>query len=73
MKISIEYEDKDYAAMASRKSKDTVKHLFHLSSTLEVINFFGLQKYPYDERINHISNTLLDCLYLIETHIPDKK
>lgn len=73
MRIRIEYEDKDYAAIAPIKSKDSVKHLLHLSSTLEVIDFFGLQEYPYDQRINHLSNTLLDCLYLIETYIPDKK
>ena len=73
MGIKIGYDKEDCNLLVPIKDKNTVKHLVHLSSTLEVINYFGLQEYPYDQKINRLANTLMDCLYLIKTFIPDKK
>ena len=66
MKIRIEYEDADYAAMAPRVSKDDVKHLFHLSGTTEIIEFFGLKDYPQSQNLNRLVNALSTCLFLVQ-------
>ena len=42
MIIRNEYEDADYALMNPRISKDSVKHLFYLGGTTEVIEFFEI-------------------------------
>ena len=67
MIIRNEYEDADYALMNPRISKDSVKHLFHLGGTTEVIEFFGLKDYPQSQNLNYLANTLLTCLHLVES------
>ena len=58
-------EEDDRPRFVEYKSKKSIQHILHLTGTLEILEFFGLNKYQYDEKLNRIANTLSDCIYLI--------
>lgn len=57
--------DEDINPNFEYKSKKSVQHILHLSDTLQILKFFGLNNYAYDTNLNRIANTLSDCIYLI--------
>lgn len=58
-------EEDDRPRFVEYKSKKSIQHILHLSDTLQILKFFGLNNYAYDTNLNRIANTLSDCIYLI--------